>query len=69
MKDEVKSILNTDLLKNLDKLFLNIQFYSHYLKQIYDKKVDFIRKSNESDENMNRCLIKKADALTLNGEY
>ena len=31
--------------------------------------MDYIRKSNESDETMNRCLINKADALTLNGEF
>lgn len=48
---------------------LQLSGYFKESLEIYDKKVDFIRKSNESDENMNRCLIKKADALTLNGEY
>lgn len=48
---------------------LQISGYYKDSLDIYDKKVDFIRKTNESEEVMNRCLIKKGDALVLSGDY
>jgi hypothetical protein len=60
-----------DLMGKIDSQATVLQLSGYFKEslEIYDKKVDFIRKTNESDEIMNRCLIKKADALALNGEY
>lgn len=58
-----------DLMSKVDGQATLLQMSGYYKDslQIYDKKVDFIRKTNESQETMNRCLIRKADALALSG--
>lgn len=59
-----------DLMSKVDGQATLLQLSGYYKDslEIYDKKVDFIRKTNESEETMNRCLIRKADALALSGE-
>lgn len=60
-----------DLMGKVDGQATLLQFSGYYKDSIdiYDKKVDFIRKTNESEEVMNRCLIRKADALALTGDF
>jgi hypothetical protein len=37
--------------------------------EVYNKKIENIRKSNDSEENVGRCLIQKADALRASGDF
>jgi hypothetical protein len=60
-----------DLMSKVDGQATLLQISGYYKDSldIYDRKVDFIRKTNESEEVMNRCMIKKGDALALSGDY
>ena len=37
--------------------------------EVYNKKIENIRKSNDSEENVGSCLIQKADALRASGDF
>ena len=60
-----------DLMGKVDGQATILQISGYYKDslEIYDKKVDFIRKTNESDDTMNKCLIRKGDALAMCGDY
>lgn len=58
-----------DLISRVDGQATLLQVSGYYKDSldIYDKKVDFIRKTNESEDVMNKCLLRKGDALALSG--
>lgn len=60
-----------DLMSKVDGQATLLQMSGYYKDslEIYDKKVDFVRKSSQSEETINRCLIRKADALALSGQF
>ncbi len=60
-----------DMMAKVDSQATVLQLSGYYKEslQIYDKKVDFIRKTTQSQESMDRCIIKKADALRISGDY
>jgi hypothetical protein len=60
-----------DLMMKIDSQATLLQLSGYYKEslEVYDKKVDFIRKTAESEESVNKCLIFKADALRRSGEF
>lgn len=58
-------------MKRVDSQATLLQLSGYFKEslEIYDKKADYIRKSNESQDVMSGCMIHKGDALRMSGEY
>jgi tetratricopeptide (TPR) repeat protein len=61
-----------DMMSKVDSQATLLQLAGYYddALQIYDQRVINIRNSaNEEEDSMNRCLIRKGDALRISGDY
>jgi hypothetical protein len=60
-----------DMLVKVDSQATLLQLSGYYKEslEVYSRKVDAIRKTSESEENMDRCNIRKADALRISGDF
>ena len=74
-KQDLDLVRNYDYLEDLlvradsQATLLQLSGYHKESVEFYDKKVDNIRKSNESEDAMNRIIVKKADALRISGDF
>lgn len=73
--------LDFDLMRNYDYLedqlekvdsqatLLQLSGYYKESMEVFDKRVDSIRRTNDSEDNMHRCLVRKGDAFRICGDY
>jgi tetratricopeptide (TPR) repeat protein len=59
------------MLVKIDSQATLLQLSGYYKEslEIYNKRVESIRKTNESSDVMDRSIICKADALRISGDY
>lgn len=57
-------------MSKIDSQATLLQLYGYHNEslEIYSKKVNSLRRTNDSEENVGRCLIRKADALRISGD-
>lgn len=60
-----------DTMSKIDSQATLLQLYGYHNEslEVYNKKIDIVRKSKDSEENIGRCLIQKADALRASGDF
>ena len=60
-----------DMLVKVDSQATLLQLSGYYKESldISNKKLDQIRKTRDSDESIDRCIIRKADALRISGDF
>lgn len=60
-----------DMLVKVDSQATLLQLSGYYKESldIFNKKVDHIRETKDSEESMDRCIIRKADALRISGDF
>lgn len=60
-----------DMLFKVDSQATLLQLSGYYKESldILNKKVENIRKTKDSDESVDRCIIRKADALRVSGDF
>lgn len=60
-----------DMLVKVDSQATLLQLSGYYKESldIFNKKVENIRKTKDSEESIDRCIIRKADALRISGDF
>lgn len=60
-----------DMMAKVDSQATLLQLYGYHSEslQVYNKKIDSIRRTNDSEESVGKCIIRKADALRISGDY